>query len=309
MGMEETFGTEASDIQQDGPPAADPAPSETSPLDGLDLRGLAEHLRPTAEAPAPEPDGEDGEDGEEADELPPAAETVQPKTQRTVDEWETLLAKEPHRINEAPGRLRMELYERAQKRVTEATKTAREQAYREGLAEAQRLNTLAAEVAQIDEVRESDPAKFGQWASTYPDRFAAYQRAKGDIERAQRPPDPALDAEIDRRASAIIAPLVDHPEIAEKLATRTYPRDLDGLTRLSADVAAEMARLEAAPIRKREQAAAANAAKPKAIVPGGGGGQGELTAATLKNMTPEQIIELRNQPGGRERVERAALSR
>ena len=128
-------------------------------------------------------------------------------------------------------------------------------------------------------------------------------------EESDKPPDPALDAEIDRRASAIIAPLVDHPEIAEKLATRTYPRDLDGLTRLSADVAAEMARLEAAPIRKREQAAAANAAKPKAIVPGGGGGQGELTAATLKNMTPEQIIELRNQPGGRERVERAALSR
>ena len=307
---DELLGTEATEVQADTA-AAPPAPQGEpvlEGLDGLDLRGLAEGLRPTVEAPTTDAVTEsDEDDGGEQEAEPEAGEPAQPKTQLTAQQWAEVLRDAPQRINEAPGKLRAEAIRLLRDTDTRNAQAEQAAAFEQGRRYAQRLSEVAETVAQIDEVKASDPAAFVEWQTAYPDRYAAYIKAQAELARSAdgARTDQSMQQAIGEKARQVLAPLAAHPDIVEKLASRNYPMTIDGLTALTADVATEIARAEAAPAKARQQAAAESAGKPKPLIVGSGGGKGEITAASLKAMTPEQVLELTSTPEGAAAMERA----
>jgi hypothetical protein len=162
-------------------------------------------------------------------------------------------------------------------------------------------------VAEIDQVRESDPAQFAQWAAAYPERLAKYNEVKGQIAAAEASAgsDSSMREAIAAKARDILAPLRGNAALIERIAMNEYPLTIDGLTKLSADVAAELARSDAAPAQQRQQAAAEQKAKPKALVAGGSGAAGELTFDMVRRMSREEMRAVRATPDRVARIERA----
>lgn len=307
-----SIGTEAVDAQAgvDEAVSAPGAPALEA-QESIDLREMAEHLRP---APAPQATVTDDADGADDDDGAPEAEAPgtpegQPKQQLTVEQWAEVLKDAPHRINEIPGKMRGETLRHIREADARSVDTRIAEAYAAGRAAEQRVATLAAQVAEVDELRDTDPKAFVDWQTQFPDRHANYVRFKAELEAAETggQTQQQVVAMVQERASAVVQQLRGYPEVADKLKDRNYPMTIEGVTRLAADVAVEIARHDAAPARQRQQAAAEQAARPKALITGGGAA-GELTAAALKAMSPEQIVELRRTPDGAARIERAVAA-
>lgn len=245
---------------------------------------------------------------EEAPVAPPGDEAA---SGRTVTEWATILSDAPQRISEVAPPQRaaaitaMRDAERAkageiQRQLNEAQRSVA-QAKADGFKLAEARTALAAEVANVDAVRESDPAEFAAWAKEFPDRFGQYLAAQREL---ASPPDisvPVVDPAIAVRERIVasagnqVAKLRDYPEalalISEKYAAGFMPTD-EALSVLMDDVSNALvdARVAAAKPNPVAVAAAerqANATelreKPKPTVPGG-------------TTVPEGAIESINDP-------------
>lgn len=315
--MSDTAGTATEGVQPDEP-QVEPAPQGSTEFEGLgdiDIRGLGESLRPQPTQEPPEAASSEDDDGADEDAEPNTDGDPAPQgAQRTAADWAEILKDAPQRINEVPGKLRGEAVrlhrEAADRRAADAERAA----FERGRAAAAQLTRWEAGVKEIDDFREQDPEGYGKWVAQYPDRYQGYLQAKQALDRAGRQEAAAgtMAEAIAAKARDILQPLRDNPDAVERLAARDYPMDLDGLARLSADVAQELAearnRAEGAPARAREQAAAEQRGKPRPVVTGGAG-SGELTAAALRAMKPEEVLKIMQTEGGEERINRALASR
>lgn len=275
-----------------GTPSEPEPQGDASLMDFGSLLSQSYGVRDDDPAPAPEPpepapgdvdptEGDDsnagtGDDG--AQDSPDDSATTDanaddagdvPASERSVDEWEALLRRQPQRIHEVPGRMRGELLARAYRAAQEAEQRGREAGQREAIQGQDVLQRKRAAVAEIDELRQSDPAAYVEWQENFPERDETYRAVKAELAQLQQPTPPQQDMtqDIIRRAADVINTVASHPEILAKLEKENFPATLDGLLALKAAAAVELNKLDTAPIRDVQQAAAAHRARPRTGAP------------------------------------------
>jgi hypothetical protein len=226
-------------------------------------------------------------DTDESDEV----EGDEPKAKMSAEEWADTLYKDgPQRYSEIPGAMRVEALKKygerhAQQAVQDSALITRAQL--EG-----QLQWLKWTI-NVDRQFEDDPDSMLEWLKSGTQEAQAYQQWKAILEREPTPEAKAQSEQSTRLTQLMqkqVGRLQDYPELQQELMqkhrTAPYSSDMDGLERLSDDVAELLVKGVEQSVSKRQEPAKKKAqarvasAKNRAAVPRPDVSRGRTAAKT-----------------------------
>lgn len=245
-----------------------------------------------AEDPNPEPLAE----------TPPADGATQPSSpDDQLEDWVTQLDENPATLSRIPRANQVEVISEWKTRFEEAAVGAVRTAYEQGQRDAQVRLQMTAQVGQLDELLDSgDIPAFREAVAKFPGGEKNYYRVKAELQPIAADSPERFQAEAD----SLFRQLDAYPEVQQRFASSwNYTADAAGIRQLSIDIGKALGRLEAGEqdpaaqaLARRKAATAERRATPRPdATDGSADGSMQLNRATIKGMTPQQLMKYSTQ--------------